>query len=47
MRNGENGVAPKRSRKGMRPARLGVHCPDADLHLRNHRPRQTGPYLRG
>src|SRR5436190_2734647 len=43
----ENGVAPKRCRKGMRPARLRVHCRDADLHLRNHRPRQTGLYLRG
>jgi hypothetical protein len=35
------------SRKGMRPARLRVDCSDADLHLRNHRPRQTAPYLRG
>jgi len=35
------------SRKGMRPARLRVHCRDADLHLRNHQPRQTDPYLRG
>ena len=43
----ENRVAPKRSRKGMRLARLRVDCRDADLHLRNHRPRQTGPYLRG
>ena len=35
------------SRKGMRPARLPVDCRDADLHLRNHRSRQTDPYLRG
>ena len=34
-------------RKGMHPARLRVDCRDADLHLRNHRPRETGPYLRG
>ncbi len=35
------------SRKGMRPVRLRVDCRDADLHLRNHRSRQTAPYLRG
>jgi hypothetical protein len=34
-------------RKGMRRARLRVRCRDADLHLRNHRPLQTDPYLRG
>ena len=28
-------------------ARLPVDCRDADLHLRNHRSRQTDPYLRG
>jgi hypothetical protein len=33
-------------RKGMRRARLRVRCRDADLHLRNHRPLQTDPYLR-
>ena len=34
-------------RKGMRPATLQVGCRDADLHLRNHRPNQTGSHLRG
>jgi hypothetical protein len=35
------------SRNRMRPSRLRVDCPDADLRLRDHRSHQTDTNLRG